>query len=1238
MDHERWQKLEALFDGAVQLDGIQRNIYLQAACGPDRVLLEEVESLLGWHAGAGSLLRREVGAAAQAAAQGFDTRRSSQFRGTSRFLLGRELGRGGFGIVYEAWDTLEEANVALKILHYGAGGVREFRREFRSLADLSHPNLVQLYELFTEENQSFFTMEVIRGCGLPEYAGEHSADREALIAAVRQLAEGIAFLHAAGKLHRDLKPANVLVTPSGRVVILDFGLVLDVDAGLVPGATAMAGTPAFMAPEQRQGRKLTPASDWYAFGVILSRLGLAVDYGEPFSSLARDLTQSDPEARPGAGEIFRRLGHSHHNVVPVRLRHRWIGRTAELHVLHRAFQRVMAGSAAIVGVEGEAGIGKTALVTHFLDGLTQESLAHVIHGRCHERESVPYKAWDEMADQIVGLIDTIPEFDYQEVPGLSDLCRVLPVFSGRARSTLPAAAVSADEVRGRAFEAFRTVIEQLALCRRLAFFLDDLHHADPDSVALLNALLGSTPPAALWVLTSRQTIPLPISEQICLEGLSREDSCSLAESMAGTPEAAAGIASESAGNPELISELALHARSRRTPIRGVSLRDVVAARLDEVPAELRRMAQVAAVAGHPLEWDLLCEAAAHRPARTAVIAFLSNIHLLRSYAGRNGTVVEVYHDRVRESVTGAMTPAQVAADHLLLARLLESQPEPDRGSVAIHYHEGGQFAKAGLCAAEAASHAESALAFESAARFCRMALESGAFAAEQARPLRLRLASSLASAGHGAESASVYLRLAVEAAHPDSLDLKRRGAQQYLVSGHMELGLKVMGEVLEELGISPFSGRVRALGSLLWQRLRLLLSRPRTKETPAAPAFMLKLDACWSVAQGLALVDLVPASAYHTLHLRLARDCGDQYRIARAMAIEAGLWSIFGTSGQKLFEQAVDRARKAAALVENPHPAALVTLVSGVAALGRGDWRKACCLLEEAESALSGRCSDVAWSLATARLMQCVSLFFLGDLIRLNRRLQVLIQRADLRGDRFEATDLRIRIAHVTCLANGEPEVARAEMEQALGVWPSNVFLTQHWWGFIAGIEIHLYCGDGRAAWQMVEEQWGALRRSLLLCVQYTRVESLHHRALAALACAATPDISSRERRLMIRRAARDAARLQSESAAWSVACGVAVRAAVAALQGSVSEAADLFGHAEKRFTACDMSLYASAARIRHGELIGGPRGSEIARESAEWMRGIGVAHPELFVRVFAGPGIENHTPAVSFNPGMLLR
>ena len=248
-----------------------------------------------------------------------------EFVGTDRFTLLRRLGTGGMGVVYEAHDRKTDRIVALKTLTRAeAAHIYRFKREFRTLADVSHPNLVTLYELMSAGNDWFFTMELVHGVTFINYVrpdilstqatdvdntlpvrrgyGPKSADSEAdteifdssrisldeddddfqeeeslaanvpldedrLRFALRQLAEGVNRLHELGKLHRDIKPSNVLVTEEGRVVILDFGLVEDINPEL--RETLLAGTPDYMSPEQGAQTAISKASDWYSVGVIL---------------------------------------------------------------------------------------------------------------------------------------------------------------------------------------------------------------------------------------------------------------------------------------------------------------------------------------------------------------------------------------------------------------------------------------------------------------------------------------------------------------------------------------------------------------------------------------------------------------------------------------------------------------------------------------------------------------------------------------------------------------------------------------------------------------------------------------------------------------------------------------------------------------------------------------------------------------------------------------------------------
>src|SRR5207249_5177401 len=122
----------------------------------------------------------------------------------------------------------------------------------------------------------------------------------------------------------------------------------------------------------------------------------------------------------------------------------------------------------------------------------------------------------------------------------------------------------------------------------------------------------------------------------------------------------------------------------------------------------------------------------------------------------------------------------------------------------------------------------------------------------------------------------------------------------------------------------------------------------------------------------------------------------------------------------------------------------------------------------------------------------------------------------------------RIRISHPNWLAADEPETARREVREAIARWPSGEFYVQHWWSLIANVEISLYSGQDQAAWDLVASEWPRLKRSLLMQVQYIRIESLYHRAAAALGVAAG-DIPASRRNALLKVAAADARGIQRE-------------------------------------------------------------------------------------------------------------
>jgi eukaryotic-like serine/threonine-protein kinase len=194
-----------------------------------------------------------------------------------------KVGAGGMGEVYRATDSKLGRDVALKVLP--ADMARDpdrlvrFQREARAVAALNHPHIVTIYSVEEADGVHFLTMELVRGQSLDRSIPAGGLPAERVVEIADALADALAAAHEQGIVHRDLKPANVMVTESGRVKVLDFGLAKDVSAETANGATltsagytsagVVLGTPAYMSPEQAEGRIADARSDIFSFGTVL---------------------------------------------------------------------------------------------------------------------------------------------------------------------------------------------------------------------------------------------------------------------------------------------------------------------------------------------------------------------------------------------------------------------------------------------------------------------------------------------------------------------------------------------------------------------------------------------------------------------------------------------------------------------------------------------------------------------------------------------------------------------------------------------------------------------------------------------------------------------------------------------------------------------------------------------------------------------------------------------------------
>jgi eukaryotic-like serine/threonine-protein kinase len=242
-------------------------------------------------AGAEDAAARTLDAAVDDAEAGRPALRLGQRAG--RFVLLSEVGRGGMGTVFAAYDEHLERKVAIKLLHPGRGAAADasyrerLLREAQAMARVAHPNVVSVYEVGETGGQVFLAMEFVDGVPLSQWQKQQERTWKAVLEMYLQAGRGLAAAHAMGLVHRDFKPDNVLVGRDGRARVLDFGLArVDELQSEAPGlavppsagqtisraltaAGRVAGTPGYMSPEQYQCEPLDARSDQFSFCVAL---------------------------------------------------------------------------------------------------------------------------------------------------------------------------------------------------------------------------------------------------------------------------------------------------------------------------------------------------------------------------------------------------------------------------------------------------------------------------------------------------------------------------------------------------------------------------------------------------------------------------------------------------------------------------------------------------------------------------------------------------------------------------------------------------------------------------------------------------------------------------------------------------------------------------------------------------------------------------------------------------------
>lgn len=279
-DKERWKRINDIFEAALDLSENDRQAYLEQECAADKELLAEVTSLLSADQSGHSLLdglASDVVDVEQAA--------SETGKQVGAYKIIKQIGTGGMGAVYlaERTDGQFKQKVALKLIKRGMDSeeiLRRFQSERQILAGLQHPNIARLLDGgITEDGLPFFTMEHIEGTPIDLYCDNHRLSIDRRLALFQDVCEAVSYAQQNLIVHRDLKPANILITESGEVKLLDFGIAkllladseFDESSSMTHTGMRMM-TPGYAAPEQVRGETVTTSTDVYSLGIVLYQL------------------------------------------------------------------------------------------------------------------------------------------------------------------------------------------------------------------------------------------------------------------------------------------------------------------------------------------------------------------------------------------------------------------------------------------------------------------------------------------------------------------------------------------------------------------------------------------------------------------------------------------------------------------------------------------------------------------------------------------------------------------------------------------------------------------------------------------------------------------------------------------------------------------------------------------------------------------------------------------------------
>ncbi len=757
-----------------------------------------------------------------------------------RYQVISQLGAGGMGHVYRVMDPINQKVIALKVLKVTyPRALHYFKREFRAVAMLSHPNLVNLYDLYEENGKYFYTMELVDGYEISHYINQQdvygkrldpgflcqSARLERIFHSFVQLLQALDYLHSFGCIHRDIKPSNILVDRKGKVRLVDFGIIKeDIPGGEGQSLSQVFGTATYFSPEQSISSRVTSATDIYATGVVLYEmltgappfegtqeeisekhrnatpkyiLELLPHTHEKLAFACHEMLAKEPTSRPSARELLEFLGVSISENNTGKLSE-FIGRNHEREVLHQALSDLSKSNMGrLVLMEGEEGVGKQACIEAFCQEARLFN-ASCFQATCVKRDHVSYRGIDTIIErlaeayrkQIAKVLRRLPT---RERGGL------LRAFQFLAE-LLPSEfhPKNDDEDTGPSLGLF-TLLKQLSDQRQLVLVIEQLHHADDDTLDLIEDLLssGRFPPVMMLVSVCPERVA-PNSRlsnfleflsthqcalHIQLSPFSLEEVAEMVQQQLNNQEPGLieYVYEQTNGIPRFVLEMLRYFKKNQSldPFH-----ELISKKIDQLPKPARRILAVLCLSEVPIYEGVLEKACELSPADVDEgILILNSEGLIRAETQDDGKMYFMgAHVKLMEVARNNLSPGRIPVIHERIAMALQ-QTRGKADQIEYHWIRANQPQKATDFAIEAAKIAREENRHEDAADMFLLALK-GISDPTVLIQMRVDFADSLARAGRYLEAAQTIDALN-EISQGEAARWRARKYQLYLMAGEV---------------------------------------------------------------------------------------------------------------------------------------------------------------------------------------------------------------------------------------------------------------------------------------------------------------------------------------------------------------------------------------------------------------------------------------------------------------------